>query len=240
MKIFLNIFKIFIIMISILFLQYILLIIKKMLDNKIEDKTVNNFLILLMRYFLYILLITLALESLSFKSSSLIAMTSTLIITIGLGLKNTLSNLASGILIILLELFKKDDYIEIDKMSGFVKNIKIFTTDIITLDKNIITIPNNKFLNNSIINFLKFSQLEIKIYTKNENFIEYKKNIISILNKFKNKKKIISFDLIIEEININYTELKIKILIANAYDKEKIKSIFLNKILLKINNKNLV
>ncbi|MEG0108796.1 MAG: mechanosensitive ion channel, partial [Lachnospiraceae bacterium] len=75
-------------------------------------------------------------------------------IAIGLALQGSLSNLAGGILILLLKPFVVGDYIieHNQNNEGTVKEIQIFYTKLATMDNKIIVIPNGSLANNSLTN----------------------------------------------------------------------------------------
>ena len=71
---------------------------------------------------------------------------------IALALKDSLSNVAGGIIILFTQPFVKGDEIEIDGVSGIVDFIDIMITRIHTFDNKIVTIPNSKMMNCILIN----------------------------------------------------------------------------------------
>lgn len=89
---------------------------------------------------------------LSIPTSSLVVGLSSVALAIALALKDSLSNLANGILIIYNKPFRRGDHIEIDGVDGVIKNIKLFTTELVTYDNRRIILPNSKVVNGTIIN----------------------------------------------------------------------------------------
>lgn len=85
--------------------------------------------------------------------STFVAIIGTLGLAIGLALKDSLSNVASGILILFSHPFAIGDYIEFDGRSGTVTDISIFYTTLRTIDHKKIIIPNNKITSNILVNF---------------------------------------------------------------------------------------
>lgn len=76
-------------------------------------------------------------------------------IGIGFALQGSLGNLAGGILILILRPFNVGDYISDGSNEGFVHDIHIFYTTLITHDKKLITVPNGPLSNSSITNFTR-------------------------------------------------------------------------------------
>ena len=75
-------------------------------------------------------------------------------VAIGLAVQGSLSNLAGGVLILLLRPFKVGDYI-IESSNGYegtVSEIQVFYTKLTTGDNRIIVLPNGNLANNSLVN----------------------------------------------------------------------------------------
>lgn len=71
---------------------------------------------------------------------------------IGLALQGSLSNLAGGIIIVIVRPFKLGDYIEAQGEGGTVEDIRIFYTYIATPDNRTVMIPNGVLANGVIRN----------------------------------------------------------------------------------------
>ncbi|BCS90163.1 mechanosensitive ion channel family protein [Pseudodesulfovibrio sediminis] len=74
-------------------------------------------------------------------------------LAVGLALKDSLSNFACGVMLIMMRFFKKGDFIEAGGVMGTVKAVKIFNTDLNTPDNKLISIPNSAILGGAITNF---------------------------------------------------------------------------------------
>jgi small conductance mechanosensitive channel len=74
-------------------------------------------------------------------------------LAVGLSLQGSLSNFAGGVLIIMFKPFKVGDFIEAQGVSGTVKQIQIFVTQLATVDNQIIFVPNGILSNGTIINY---------------------------------------------------------------------------------------
>ncbi|MDO6501290.1 mechanosensitive ion channel family protein [Shimia thalassica] len=71
---------------------------------------------------------------------------------LGFALQDTLGNLASGLMIMVLKPFDTGDYIEISGASGNVDAMSIVSTQIRTFDNQIIVVPNSKIWGDVITN----------------------------------------------------------------------------------------
>lgn len=138
-------------------IKYIDKIVKRVLERSQIEDTVTSFLISLTNILLKVLLYISIANIVGVKDSSFVAILGTAGLTIGLALKDSLSNFGGGILILLLKPFKVGDYIKEDSNGneGIVEEIDIFYTKLVTRDNKVIVIPNGKLSNDSITNFSK-------------------------------------------------------------------------------------
>lgn len=73
-------------------------------------------------------------------------------LAVGLALQGSLSNLAGGVLILLLKPFQVGDYILVSGEEGTVQSIDIFYTRLSTTDNKIVVIPNGSITSDNITN----------------------------------------------------------------------------------------
>lgn len=71
---------------------------------------------------------------------------------IALSLKDSLSNLASGILLVVLRHFNKGDTISVGSITGKVESINLFQTKLTTPDNQLVILPNSSIVSAPIIN----------------------------------------------------------------------------------------
>lgn len=132
---------------------------EKLMKRREVETTLAQFLSDILNWTLRILLIITIISQLGIQSSSFVAILGAAGLAIGLSLQGSLANFAGGVLIITFKPFKVGDYIEAQSVSGTVDQIQIFVTRLVTVDNQIIYIPNGNLSNNTIINF---SQSEIR------------------------------------------------------------------------------
>ena len=116
------------------------------------DPILINFLKNFVYYILLAAVIIGALGYLGIKTTSLLGMLAAAGLAIGLALKDSLSNFASGVMIVMFRPFKIGDLVEIAGHTGDVEEIKIFSTIIKTKDNRQIIIPNGQVTSDPIIN----------------------------------------------------------------------------------------
>ena len=125
---------------------------KQMSTLQRVDKTLAPILASIIRYAGFILTLVVALGQFGVQTTSIIAVLGAAGLAIGLALQGTLSNVASGIMLLLLRPFSVGDWIETNSISGTVKEIGLFATQIDTFDNIYITVPNSSIWSETIIN----------------------------------------------------------------------------------------
>lgn len=126
---------------------------KKVLTKKEFDKTVVSFIGSLIYGIFIIITFIVAISHLGFNTSSLVAIVGAAGLAIGLALQGSLSNFASGILLITLKPFKAGNFVEVAGTAGIVEEINIFATQLRTGDNKTVIIPNGSITSSNITNF---------------------------------------------------------------------------------------
>jgi small conductance mechanosensitive channel len=117
------------------------------------DETIISFLSSLLYGTLFIIVIIAAISHLGFNTTSLVAIIGAAGLAIGLALQGSLSNFASGVLLIILKPFKSGDFIDVAGVTGIVEEIHVFSTKLRTGDNKTVIIPNGKITSSTITNF---------------------------------------------------------------------------------------
>ena len=148
-------FTVIIFFIGIKLIKLIRKIVRKSLIRANAEIGVIQFLDSLIKICLDIILVLIIAGNFGFDATSIVALVGTAGVTLGLALQGSLSNLAGGVLILLLKPFRVGDYIVEDSKGneGTVKEIGIFFTKLQTIDNKIVILPNGTLANNSMTNF---------------------------------------------------------------------------------------
>ena len=136
-------------------------IIRKALIKSKLDEVLHTFIINCIRIVLWIIVFITALSYVQFPVSAFLTALGAAGVAVALALKDSLSNFAGGILIILSKPFKKGDYIEDYQTAGQVEKIDLLYTTLVTYDNKIITIPNGKLANSTIVNYTKMESRRV-------------------------------------------------------------------------------
>ncbi len=128
-------------------------IVRKSMDRAGADKGVIQFVDSFLKAALYIILIFTIGTSFGVDAASIVALLGSAGVAIGLAVQGSLSNLAGGVLLLLLKPFKVGDYIvDSEGHEGTVTSIQIFYTKLLTIDNKQVVLPNGTLSNNALIN----------------------------------------------------------------------------------------
>lgn len=132
----------------------ILVAILRAIFNKTKlEGSIASFFISLLRAGIGLLIFFLILSAFKVDPKSIAAIVAASGLAVGFALKDSLSNLASGVLVLMTKPFKKDDLVSIGGIEGKVKKIKITTTELLTADNVKVIIPNQQIISASVSNF---------------------------------------------------------------------------------------
>lgn len=125
----------------------------KMMAKRDLDSIVVNFIQNIIYGLLMVVVVIAALGQVGIQTASFIAVIGAASLAIGLALQGSLSNFASGVLIIAFRPFKAGDFIEAGGVAGIVEEIKLFSTFIRSGDNKQIIIPNSSVVGSAITNY---------------------------------------------------------------------------------------
>lgn len=128
------------------------LIKKAMIKASIEPAAIS-FISQIALFLMRIIVIITAIAQIGIDVTTIITTLCGATVTLGLALKDSLSNLASGVLIIINKPFKKGDYVEFEGLQGTVAKIEIMNTFLNTIDNKEVIIPNSRLTANNLINY---------------------------------------------------------------------------------------
>lgn len=117
------------------------------------DPMLRGFFASLVKYAILAITVVAVLNQFGVAPTSLIAVMGAAGLAIGLALQGTLSNLAAGVMLLLFRPFKIGDFVEIAGLTGSVKAIDLFTTELATLDNVKILAPNAQIWGQPVTNY---------------------------------------------------------------------------------------
>lgn len=135
-------------------IKLLMKLINKSLEKVGAEKGVITFIDSFLNIVMYAFLIMILASGFGVDAASILAIFGSATLAIGLALQGSLSNLAGGVVILLMKPFKVGDFIREDSHGneGRVMEIQIFYTRLTTVDNKEVMIPNGSLANTSIVN----------------------------------------------------------------------------------------
>lgn len=134
-------------------IKVIMVIINRAINKLPIEKTLHKFAVSVVKVILYFITLLIVAQSLGIDVTSLIAVFSLAGLAVSLSVQNTLSNLASGVMMLITKPFSVGDYIEAGDIGGTVSEINFVHTKMLTPDNKIIFVPNSDIASSKIINY---------------------------------------------------------------------------------------
>ena len=133
--------------------RYVMKIIDRALSKSSIDISVHKFIKSGGSFFLKFIVVITALSVLGVETTTFIAIMSAAGLAIALSLRESLSNFAAGIIILIFKPFGVGDYIESEDISGTVLETQILYTILNTIDMKRVIIPNTHLVSSKMINY---------------------------------------------------------------------------------------
>lgn len=105
------------------------------------------------KYAIYIIIIIAVLGQFGVNTNSIVALLGAAGIAVGLALKDTLGNVAAGVMLLFLRPFTLGDFIEAGGVSGSVERIELFTVTLKTAGGVYVSVPNSQIASSAVTNY---------------------------------------------------------------------------------------
>ncbi len=127
--------------------------VRAVLERGKMDPTLVPFVSSLVYYLVMAFVVIAVLGMVGIQTASLVAVLGAAGLAVGLALQGTLSNFASGVMLLVFRPFRRGDYVEAAGVAGSVETVGIFTTTLTTPDNVEIVIPNSAVWGRTIKNY---------------------------------------------------------------------------------------
>jgi small conductance mechanosensitive channel len=122
------------------------------------DPTVVGFFSVFVRYAVLVVVVIMVLGQFGVQTASIITALGAAGLAIGLALQGTLQNIAAGIMLLVLRPFRVGEYIDADGISGTIKEIGLFATELQTIDGLYRMAPNSQLWNVPVTNYSRLPE----------------------------------------------------------------------------------
>lgn len=148
-----------------------------------HDTTVVGFVAQIVRVVIIIIGLIAVLQRLGVQTTSIIAVLGAASLAVGLALQGTLSNVAAGVMLLILRPYRVGDVVDIGGAAGSVQKLDLFTTQLSNANNHKIVVPNSKVLGDVIINLSGQRTRRIEIHFTvgyGENLNEVRKILLAV------------------------------------------------------------
>ena len=128
-------------------------LVRGMLERRHIDVGVQSFLRSMVNILLTVLLIISVIGALGVNTTSFAALLASAGVAVGMALSGNLQNFAGGIVILLFKPYRVGDTIEVQGLTGVVREVQIFHTILNTFDNKLIYIPNGSLSTSVVVNY---------------------------------------------------------------------------------------
>lgn len=148
---------------GLVFTYFLNKLVRKMMTRTKIDPSLGAFLRRVMRLACFVLIGFMALSELGVATTGLVAFFSAGLAAVALALKDSLSDITGGIILLLTRPFVTGDHIEFDGCRGTVQKIDVVHTNILTYDDTNIIIPNSRITGSEIINYTSHPESRVTV-----------------------------------------------------------------------------
>lgn len=138
-------------------------LIRRAFNRRDMDPMLVNFLTNIIYALLLISVILAAVSYLGVPITPMIAILGGAALAVGLALQSSLSNFASGVMLIGFRPFTKGHYVEAGGVSGTVERVGMFNSELITPDNRSVIVPNSQITSSPITNYSAFETRRIDL-----------------------------------------------------------------------------
>ena len=117
------------------------------------DPTLGNFAASVVKWAILAMVLVAVLGIFGIEATSIVAILGATSLAIGLALQGTLSDLAAGVMLVVFRPYKLGQYVDIGGTAGTVKDLNLFTTELVTPDNVQIIVPNGQAWGSVITNY---------------------------------------------------------------------------------------
>lgn len=144
-------------------IRIIMKVLKRVLGKTSLDATLSKIITAVIKFILCFITAIIVIDTLGVSATSLVAAFSVVGLAASLAVQDSLSNLASGIMILVTKPFKIGDYVEADGVTGTVMMTGLIHTRIKAIDNKVIYVPNSKIIAAKIVNYTSQEKRRVDI-----------------------------------------------------------------------------
>ncbi len=133
-------------------------IVKKVIANGVKklhhvDKSIAHVFYVVFRFVIWIITLLIILDQFGVNTNGILTVLGAAGLAVGLAIKDSLSNIAAGLMLFVLRPYKSGDYVDCGSVSGTVKEMGLFATELCTVDGMFVMVPNSVIFSAPVKNY---------------------------------------------------------------------------------------
>lgn len=120
--------------------------------NKLDESLVK-ILKTVARSIVWVVVFLIVLDLIGINTASILTVLGAVGLAVALAMKDSLSNIAAGLMIITLRPYKTGDYVDCGDVSGTIKEMGLFSTELTTVDGLFVAVPNSLIFGSPVKNY---------------------------------------------------------------------------------------
>ena len=120
--------------------------------NTIDD-SVSHIIFIVVKGIIWLLALLIILDLLGVNTASILTVLGTVGLAVALAMKDSMSNIAAGLMLMILRPYKTGDFVQCGTVSGTIKVIGIFCTEVMTFEGVYVSVPNSVIFGTPVTNY---------------------------------------------------------------------------------------
>ena len=144
-------------------IKIVMMLLRRFFKKREVDRVAARFMIVTVRFILWLVLILILLAMLGVPVTGLTTAFSAAVLAIGMALKEFLSNVAAGLILVSSKKYKTGDYIICESVEGSIVDVNFLFTTLKTPNSTQVTLPNSTMVNSPVTNLGAYSLRRVAI-----------------------------------------------------------------------------
>lgn len=117
------------------------------------DDSVGHVIFVFAKGIIWVLALLIVLDLFGVNTASILTVLGTVGLAVALSMKDSLSNIAAGLMLMILRPYKTGDFVQCGSVTGTIKQIGVFCTEVMTFEGVYVSVPNSVIFGTPVTNY---------------------------------------------------------------------------------------